>query len=253
MTGAGDFDPDEDLDDEDSDIDYEAQSPFSIDVAEVVEFVEAYVYPWAVNRIAAGTGLWCPAWTEHPQVLVRAMELAISRQQAVADPTLPGKWWVDIFDRHLDRFTALDGPFRNCQAGHDPGPAKAKQPVFATVEAWFEDWFALVLTRRTPSDLFWCPGWQDHAEVHLQLTALWAAWEQARVQPSAMLGWWDRAHRTLGAITGPAGPFAACKLNNGHAESWKTILGQDVTASRDRAGRPRTTPPLSAGAGAVPV
>ncbi|MDQ6838792.1 MAG: DUF4913 domain-containing protein [Actinomycetota bacterium] len=252
MTGAGDFDPDEDLDDGEDDetgdgMDYEAPNRLSLDIAEVTDFVNAYVYPWAVGRLDAGTALWCNNWAEHPPVLVRLMELAASREHALSDPGLAARWWVDVLDRHLDRVVALDGPFRGCRDTHDPNwvPGQ-KTRAYPNVEAWFEEWFALVLTRRTPADLFWCPGWQDHAEVHLQLTALWAAWEQARREPSAMLGWWDHAHRTLGVITGPAGPFAGCKLANGHGDGWRTLNGRDVTASRDRSGRLRTPSPAAA-------
>lgn len=222
--------------------DFEAPDRMHLDPENLVVFVESYVLSWAVPQLRAKTGLWCPRWEDHAHVVQRLEELALSRDAAFGDgPGGPAKWWVDVFDRHLDQIIALDGPFRDCQARHNKGPAAAAGTHYPDVTEWFESWFAIVLTRRD-TDLFWCPGWLDHIEVRAQMHSLWAAWEQARSEPVAMLGWWDKAHRTLASVTASGGPFAMCKATRGHVEQWDTITGRPVTASRDPAGRPRKKP-----------
>lgn len=235
MSATG-HDPPAEVDDDDDDLeaDFEAPDRIHIDPDDLVVFVESYVLPWALPHLRAKTGLWCSRWEDHANVVQRLAELAISRDAACAgDAGGPAKWWVDIFDRHLDRIIAVGGPFRYCQAGHNEGPAATHYP---DVTAWFENWFAIVLTRRD-TELFWCPGWLDHIEVRAQMHSLWAAWEQARYEPVAMLGWWDKAHRTLASITASVGPFAMCKAARGHVQQWQTITGRPVTAGRDPAGR----------------
>jgi hypothetical protein len=180
-------------------------------------FVASYVVPWVVDRVAAKTGVWCDRWEDHPAVVVRLAELAASRAQLFeeADPEEPvdnrqaiARWWVDVFDRHLTAIVALDGPLRACQHGH--GVDQDTSTRFPDAVTWFGAWFAPVMARQS-TDLVWCDQWDQHAEVVLQVTELWIAWEAARRVDGGMLGWWDHAYRTLGYLGAPGGTFAGCK------------------------------------------
>lgn len=201
-------------------------------------FVDAYVAPWAVDRHAAGTGIWCPEWKQHPDVVLRLAELAGSRAAMFAaddadtdpDPLELGRWWVDLLDRHVAAICALDGPLRRCRNGHhdsaDPTPLH-----FASVHDWFARWFAVIWTRR-PTDLFWCDHWDEHPEVLLQLIELWMLWETARLQAGGLLAWWEQAQRTMGHIVGETGPMAACKTSRTHQTSWVALDGRHIGPER---------------------
>jgi hypothetical protein len=209
--------PDDEVDFEEED--YEADS---LDDART--FVESYVVPWLVDRAAAGTGLWCDQWEDHPAVVIRLVELAASRAQLfeVDNPEDPpdnrqaiARWWVDVFDRHLSAIAALDGPLRACQHGH--GADQDTTTRYPDAESWVVGWLAPVLARQK-TDRPWCEKWNLHAEVVLQVTELWIAWEAARLVNGGMLGWWDHAYRTLAYLSQPGGTFAGCKRVHGETQ-----------------------------------
>jgi hypothetical protein len=192
-------------------------------------FVEVDVMPWVVDRVLAGTALWCDEWARHAGVAVRLRELAASRSVLLASgqphsALARARWWVDVFDPTLATITATDGPFRSCRQGHGC-PDVDQEPVFSDASTWFSDWFSQVLTRRS-ADLFWCDRWDRHPEVMLQLNELWVAWEDARRAPGRFLSWWAWAHQTLGYLTAEDGPMAACKTARGHASNWTTLDGR---------------------------
>lgn len=196
-------------------------------------FVAAYVAPWAVDRHTAGTGIWCPQWDQHPDLLLRLAELAGSRAGLFAgdadtdvDPSELARWWVDVLDRHIAAICAPDGPLRRCRHGHQDTPT-ASPLRFESVHDWFAGWFALIWTRRD-IDLFWCDQWGRHPEVLLQLIELWTLWETARLHPGAMLGWWNQTHRTMAHLTAETGPMAACKTSRRHQSSWVALNGQRI-------------------------
>jgi hypothetical protein len=194
-------------------------------------FVDAYVVPWAVDRHRAGTGIWCPQWHKHPDVVLRLAELTGSRAALFeteddVDRVAIGRWWVDLLDRHIAAVCAIDGPLRRCRHGHQDN-AEQTPLRFKSVHDWYASWFALIWTRR-PVDLWWCDQWHQHPEVLLQLIELWILWETARHQPGAMLSWWEQAHRTMAHITAENGPMAACKTGRSHETRWVTLDGQPI-------------------------
>jgi hypothetical protein len=203
---------------DDDDTDFEADS-----LHDARTFVASYVVPWVIDRAAAKTGVWCDQWENHPAVVIRLVELTASRAELFEkDPDHPAgnrqtkaRWWVDVFDRHLTAISALDGPLRACRHGHSvDGDTSTRFPDAMT---WFGAWFAPVMARQS-TDLIWCNKWDQHAEVVLQVTELWIAWEAARRIDGGMLAWWDHAYRTLGYLAQPGGTFSACKRRT-HTEN----------------------------------
>jgi hypothetical protein len=208
-----------------------------IELADVRHFVDSFVAPAAVDRVTAGTGMWCDQWDEHPDVLLRLAELAASRTSLVpdtdddrgGDPVGIARWWVDIFDRHIFTVCAVDGPLQRCRHGHvPPGTPLGGDRFFESVQEWFDAWFAVVWTRRV-TDLYWCDQWQEHPEVYLQMIELWTLWEAARLRPGGLLGWWEQAHRTLAYVTCGDGPFADCKLNAEHRPHPHDLVGRKLS------------------------
>jgi hypothetical protein len=96
------------------------------------------------------------------------------------------------------------------------GPSEADvqkyAPLYETLDAWVEQWFAQVY-RRTPTNTWrWCPQWHQHPEAVHRLEALHRTWETARHDPNghAMLTWTRDTDHHLHELTHPAGTFAAC-------------------------------------------
>ncbi|MEE2061809.1 DUF4913 domain-containing protein [Rhodococcus artemisiae] len=94
-----------------------------------------------------------------------------------------------MIDDLLDDEFALDDDF-----DEDP----QIDPAFESVEQWVSEYLAAVINRKIDPQagrgLAWDPGWWRHSEVVARLTALWWAFEGARLRSredrSAMSGWW---------------------------------------------------------------
>ena len=93
------------------------------------------------------------------------------------------------------------------------------EPHFSNVYVFVEDFLSKVYARpvRAQASWRWCPQWWAHPEAVSRLEALWQAFEALRLDPG--LGpatWWrDYADPTMGALSDPAGTFAACS-DKGH-------------------------------------
>lgn len=88
----------------------------------------------------------------------------------------------------------------------EPGPHFVDLPTFVT------DYVATTWIRET-GPVHWCPQWWRHREAQVRLEALWRAYEEARVAPSAS------ARTTflrveldyhLTVLTSASGPFWGC-------------------------------------------
>lgn len=67
----------------------------------------------------------------------------------------------------------------------------------------------------------WCPQWWRHPEALERLTALWLAFEQARLsqEPAALSGWWlGHADPHMQQLMHPRGPFMYCGARRGHTD-----------------------------------
>ncbi|MCW2640568.1 MAG: hypothetical protein JWP76_2874 [Dactylosporangium sp.] len=99
--------------------------------------------------------------------------------------------------------------------GHDGG----QPPLYTNVEDWVRE-YLLVNFSRPFGEVggqrwCWCEQWWRHNEAVTALTALWYAWEHARLEPTGMLGWLREQHYHLGVICSADGPFRQCAQTDG--------------------------------------
>lgn len=110
---------------------------------------------------------------------------------------------VDELTQRLDERTP-DGNERS------EGPA----PLYANVEDWVLGYLLVNVTRPFGEvglqRWYWCEQWWRHNEAVTTLTALWYAWEHARLEPTGMIGWLHELHYHLGVICSADGPFREC-------------------------------------------
>jgi Domain of unknown function (DUF4913) len=96
----------------------------------------------------------------------------------------------------------------------DPAAADAggPEPVYMAVEDWVTSHFLPVFRRALGGEYRWCGQWWRHGEAVSRLTALWHAWEVARLQPGTGIAAWYRDHldHQLPVLMGPRGPFCQC-------------------------------------------
>ncbi len=92
-------------------------------------------------------------------------------------------------------------------------------PLYGNVEGWVRE-YLLVNFSRPFGEVgiqrwYWCEQWWRHNEAVTALTALWYAWEHARLEPTGMLGWLRELHYHLGVICSADGPFRECAQPDG--------------------------------------
>jgi Domain of unknown function (DUF4913) len=97
----------------------------------------------------------------------------------------------------------------------EDGPA----PLYNNVEDWVRGYLLVNITRPFgevgTQRWYWCKQWWRHNEAVTALTALWYAWEHARLETTGMLGWLHELHYHLGVICSPDGPFRECAAPDG--------------------------------------
>ena len=138
-----------------------------------------------------------------------------------------------IDDELLERrLTALEDELdRIRHGGADTG--EPLQTVYATVEDWVRDWFVVNLERpfgRPNGSWRWCEEWFRHNEAVLRLTALWFAWESARVE-QAMESWLRLLDHHLPVLCGSDGPFRACNPRQPGSEARHTVEDYPTVAA----------------------
>ncbi|WP_084721927.1 DUF4913 domain-containing protein [Rhodococcus marinonascens] len=112
------------------------------------------------------------------------------------------------------------------------------EPMYGSVVEWAEDFFTQVIRRRLGAGggeggLAWDERWWLYPEVAGRLTALWYAWEEARVsdKASAMSSWWIHhlePHLRV-ILDGETGPMAHAKPD-GSFSGWPALPLQPVPA-----------------------
>jgi len=94
-----------------------------------------------------------------------------------------------------------------------------QRPLYDNVEDWVRSYLLANFTRPFgevgTQRWYWCPQWWRHNEAVTALTALWYAWEHARLQPTGMLSWLRDLHYHLSVICSPDGPFRDCAQADG--------------------------------------
>ena len=94
--------------------------------------------------------------------------------------------------------------------GTDPTPA----PAYDSVEDWVRDWLLVNISRPWGEvgsiRWCWCARWWEHNEAAVRLTALWYAWESARLEQTGMLTWLTHLDHHLHLLCSPDGPFRDC-------------------------------------------
>jgi hypothetical protein len=96
-------------------------------------------------------------------------------------------------------------------AGASAGDGAAPEPLYPSVEAWVEQFFAAVYHRPVGGDLRWCRRWFEHPEALIRLELLWRSWEVYRLRPLGAVDWHrDVLDHQLPVLLSDRGPFAAC-------------------------------------------
>jgi uncharacterized protein DUF4913 len=97
--------------------------------------------------------------------------------------------------------------------------ADGQKPLYDDVESWVRGYLLVNFTRpfgeTGTQRWYWCEQWWRHNEAVTALTALWYAWEHARLETTGMIGWLHEAHYHLGVICSVDGPFRQCKPADG--------------------------------------
>lgn len=62
----------------------------------------------------------------------------------------------------------------------------------------------------------WCAAWCEHAEAVVRLTALWTAWEAARLEPGGLLAWFRDADANMDRLGAATGTFGQCSPDRHH-------------------------------------
>lgn len=100
-----------------------------------------------------------------------------------------------------------------------PSPDADRPPLYDNVEDWVRQYLLVNFSRPFgevgAQRWHWCAQWWRHNEAVTALTALWYAWEHARLQPTGILSWLHELHYHLGVISGPDGPFRQCAQTDG--------------------------------------
>lgn len=88
-------------------------------------------------------------------------------------------------------------------------PEEERELAFPNAGAWVEGWF-LPHFRRNPKMYRWDPCWWRYEEVGAVLEAMWASWEQSRIDPDprVMAAWFrDVFYPLSDRLTAADGPF----------------------------------------------
>lgn len=94
-----------------------------------------------------------------------------------------------------------------------PDAPGGQPPIYQNVEQWVRDWLLVNIDRpfgETGGQWRWCEQWWAHNEAVLALTALWYAWEHARLEQTGMLTWLREAHYHLQILCSADGPLRDC-------------------------------------------
>jgi hypothetical protein len=120
---------------------------------------------------------------------------------------------VEELVQRLDETTSPD------PSDTDAGP----KPLYANVEDWVTGYLLANISRPFGQTglqrWYWCEQWWRHNEAVTTLTALWYAWEHARLEPTGMIGWLHELHHHLSHICGSDGPFRECAMADGDRSS----------------------------------
>lgn len=91
---------------------------------------------------------------------------------------------------------------------------EAPTTLYPNLNAWVEDFLALIYNRAPGAGRAWCPQWWNHDEAYYRLDALWRAWEHNRVYdgPLGAATWLvNYADPLMTVLMQPDGCFKGCK------------------------------------------
>ena len=100
-----------------------------------------------------------------------------------------------------------------------PADPDGQPPLYQTVEAWVTTYLLPTFPRPFGAvgvtRWHWCQQWWRHDEAVTRLTALWYAWEHARLEMTGMVGWLHELDHHLPILCGEDGPFRDCSAGSG--------------------------------------
>ena len=84
--------------------------------------------------------------------------------------------------------------------------------IYPDVVAFVVDYFGPLYARQWEAarEPRWCARWWEHPEAVTRLSALWTAWEAARLEPGGLLAWLRDADANLDRLGSAGGTFGQC-------------------------------------------
>jgi hypothetical protein len=142
------------------------------------------------------------------------------RDASASSPTPPNTMPAEITARLEELAGAVIELAQKVDERDSSAPAaEGQKPLYDNVESWVRGYLLVNFTRpfgeTGTQRWYWCEQWWRHNEAVTALTALWYAWEHARLETTGMIGWLREAHYHLGVISSVDGPFRECKPADG--------------------------------------
>ncbi|AEV86829.1 hypothetical protein ACWT_5811 [Actinoplanes sp. SE50] len=107
-------------------------------------------------------------------------------------------------------------PAASAAAAAVPAGEEGAEPLYSTVEEWVNTYLLPTFPRPVGAvgmtRWYWCRQWWRHEEAVTRLTALWYAWESARLEVTGMVGWLPLLDHNLPLLCGEDGPFRGCTV-----------------------------------------
>lgn len=90
-------------------------------------------------------------------------------------------------------------------------------PYYPHEGAWMHDWFLPTFGKEWSARIHWCLQWWEHPEARAVIKAMWLSWEEARLKPATMAGWYTTVGYPLfDRLTSQEGPFVGCHYGFGN-------------------------------------
>jgi Domain of unknown function (DUF4913) len=134
----------------------------------------------------------------------------VLRRPALADDSPSTDARVARLESLIDELTQRLDEAPHASSDADEGA----KPLYTNVEDWVRGYLLVNFTRPFGEvglqRWYWCEQWWRHNEAVTTLTALWYAWEHARLEPTGMIGWLHEMRYHLGVVGSADGPFREC-------------------------------------------
>lgn len=91
-----------------------------------------------------------------------------------------------------------------------------RKPYYPNEAVWMHEWFLPTFGKEWSTRVQWCLQWWEHPEARAVIKAMWLSWEEARLKPPVMAGWYrDVAYPLYDRLISQEGPFIGCSYGWG--------------------------------------